>query len=112
MIDIREKGAEWVERWQEVTFTPSHLFPKSSLSSTLSPFIRIGLFSGRLLRSALGRWEALLRFCDDGRIEIDNNAAERALRVVALGRRNFLFAGSDGGEKVRRRFTVCLVQQN
>jgi hypothetical protein len=38
-----------------------------------------------------------LRFCDDGRIEIDNNAAERALRVVALGRKNFLFAGSDGG---------------
>ncbi len=38
-----------------------------------------------------------MRFCDDGRIEIDNNAAERALRVVALGRKNFLFAGSDGG---------------
>jgi transposase len=49
------------------------------------------------VRYALGRWEALLRFCDDGGIEIDNNAAERALRVVALGRKNFLFAGSDGG---------------
>jgi len=49
------------------------------------------------VRYALGRWEALLRFCDDGNIEIDNNAAERALRVVALGRKNFLFAGSDGG---------------
>jgi len=49
------------------------------------------------VRYALGRWAALLRFCDDGRIEIDNNAAERALRVVALGRKNFLFAGSDGG---------------
>jgi transposase len=48
------------------------------------------------VRYALGRWEALLRFCDDSRIEIDNNAAERALRVVALGRKNFLFAGSDG----------------
>ena len=48
------------------------------------------------VRYALGRWEALLRFCDDGGIEIDNNA-ERALRVVALGRKNFLFAGSDGG---------------
>jgi ABC-type uncharacterized transport system YnjBCD permease subunit len=34
---------------------------------------------------------------DDGRIEIDNNAAERALRVVALGRKNYLFAGSDAG---------------
>jgi transposase len=49
------------------------------------------------IRYALGRWEPLMRFCDDGRIEIDNNAAERALRVVALGRKNFLFAGSDGG---------------
>jgi len=49
------------------------------------------------VRYALGRWEALMRFCDDGCIEIDNNAAERALRVVALGRKNFLFAGSDGG---------------
>jgi transposase len=49
------------------------------------------------VRYALGRWEALKRFCDDGRIEIDNNAAGRALRVVALGRKNFLFAGSDGG---------------
>ena len=45
-----------------------------------------------------GHLRALLRFCDDGRIEIDNNAAERALQVVALGRKNFLFAGSDGGE--------------
>ena len=49
------------------------------------------------VRYALGQWEALLRFCDDGGIEIDNNAAERALRCVALGRKNFLFAGSDGG---------------
>jgi transposase len=51
------------------------------------------------VRYALGRWEALLRYCDDGRLEIDNNAAERALRAVALGRKNYLFAGSDrGGE--------------
>ena len=46
---------------------------------------------------ALGRWAALLRYCDDGRIEIDNNAAERALRAVALGRKNYLFAGSNSG---------------
>ncbi len=52
------------------------------------------------VRYALGRWEALLRYVDDGRIEIDNNAAERALRTVALGRKNYLFAGSDaGGER-------------
>ncbi|MGA2814462.1 MAG: IS66 family transposase [Candidatus Acidiferrum sp.] len=51
------------------------------------------------VRYALGRWDALVRYCDDGHLEIDNNAAERALRAVALGRKNYLFAGSDrGGE--------------
>lgn len=49
------------------------------------------------IRYALSRWIALTRYRDDGRIEIDNNAAERSLRVIALGRKNWLFAGSDGG---------------
>src|SRR6266404_6036590 len=50
---------------------------------------------------ALANWTALTRYRDDGRLEIDNNAAERALRAVALGRKNWLFAGSDdGGERV------------
>ena len=49
---------------------------------------------------ALSRWRALTRYCEDGRIEIDNNAAERSLRAIALGRKNYLFAGSDaGGER-------------
>ena len=46
---------------------------------------------------ALNHWQALIRYASDGRIEIDNNAVERALRAVALGRKNFLFAGSDAG---------------
>jgi Icc-related predicted phosphoesterase len=41
----------------------------------------------------LAHWKALCRYCDDGRIEIDNNAAERALRGVGLGRKNYLFFG-------------------
>jgi hypothetical protein len=49
------------------------------------------------VRYALSRWRALTRYLDDGRIEMDNSAAERALRVVALGRKNFLFCGSDAG---------------
>jgi hypothetical protein len=49
------------------------------------------------IRYALSRWQALTRYCEDGRLEIDNNAAERALRAVALGRKNYLFAGSDSG---------------
>jgi len=59
------------------------------------------------IRYALGRWEALLRFCDDGRIEIDNNAAERSLRAVVLGRKNYLFAGSDrGGERAAAIYSL------
>lgn len=49
------------------------------------------------IRYALGRWTGLTRFLDDGRIELDTNPVERAIRPVALGRKNHLFAGSDGG---------------
>jgi transposase len=45
----------------------------------------------------LVRWAALTRYLDDGRIEVDNNAAERAIRALVLGRRNYLFTGSDAG---------------
>lgn len=56
---------------------------------------------------ALELWPALLRFCDDGQLEIDNNAAERALRAVALGRKNYLFAGSDsGGERAASIYSL------
>jgi transposase len=59
------------------------------------------------IRYALSRWRALLRYCDDGRVEIDNNAAERALRAVALGRKNYLFAGSDsGGERAATIYSL------
>lgn len=55
----------------------------------------------------LTRWTALTRYRDDGRIEIDNNAAERALRTVALGRKNFLFCGSDaGGERAAAMYSL------
>jgi transposase len=54
----------------------------------------------KAIHYALGRWDALTRYCDDGHVEIDNNAAERSLRAVVLGRKNYLFAGSDaGGER-------------
>jgi transposase len=43
------------------------------------------------------RWTALIRCFDDGRLALDNNPAERALRCVAIGRKNYLFAGSDAG---------------
>jgi hypothetical protein len=52
------------------------------------------------IRYALTLWEVLTRYCNDGNLEIDNNIVERALRPVALVRKNYLFAGSDsGGER-------------
>ena len=59
------------------------------------------------IRYALSRWDALLRYSNDGHIEIDNNAAERALRMVALGRKNYLFAGPDtGGERAAAIYSL------
>jgi transposase len=59
------------------------------------------------IRYSLSRWRALTRYIDDGRLEIDNNSAERALRVVALGRKNYLFAGSDaGGERAAAIYSL------
>lgn len=49
------------------------------------------------IRYALVRWKDLCRFLDDGRVELDTNTVERAIRPIALGRKNHLFAGSDGG---------------
>jgi transposase len=73
------------------------LLPKLSRKSDLTGAIHY----------ALGRWSALTRYSTDGAIEIDNNAAERALRAVALGRKNFLFAGSNaGGERAAAIYSL------
>lgn len=59
------------------------------------------------IQYGLNHWQALIRYAEDGRIEIDNNAAERALRAVALGRKNFLFGGSDaGGERAAAMYSL------
>ena len=59
------------------------------------------------IRYALSRWRALTRYVEDGQLDIDNNAAEWALRVVALGRKNFFFAGSDaGGERAAAVYSL------
>jgi len=52
---------------------------------------------GEAIRYTLPRWDGLTRFLDDGRIDLDNNAVERAIRPLALNRKNALFAGSDEG---------------
>lgn len=69
------------------------------LNQTLAHVSKKSALGGAILY-ALNRWQALTCYCDDGRIEIDNNAAERALLAVALGRKNYLFIGSNaGGER-------------
>ena len=56
---------------------------------------------------AMNQWEALCGYLDNGLIEMDNNAAERALRTVALGRKNYLFLGSDaGGERAATMYSL------
>ena len=72
-----------MRRWLEQALT--QLAPKSETAAAI--------------HYALGLWDALARYLDDGRIEIDNMIAERALRPVAIGRRNYLFAGSDAGAR-------------
>ncbi len=52
---------------------------------------------GLAIAYTLSNWEALIRYCDDGDLEIDNNGAERSLRGIAVGRRNWTFFGSDNG---------------
>jgi hypothetical protein len=52
---------------------------------------------GQAVSYARGQWEALNQYTDDGGLDIDNNLSERVLRTVAIGRRNWLFAGSDAG---------------
>jgi transposase len=62
---------------------------------------------GRAIGYTLTRLRSLTRYRDDGRIEIDNNAAERALRGVSLGRKNFMFMGSDaGGERAAAIYSL------
>jgi hypothetical protein len=59
------------------------------------------------IRYALKLWPALIRYTSNGLVEMDNNTAERALRTVALGRKNFLFAGSDaGGERAAAIYSL------
>jgi transposase len=51
----------------------------------------------KAIRYALNLWDGLILFLDDGRLELDNNTVERAMRPIALGRKNALFAGADSG---------------
>src|SRR5262245_22839919 len=94
--DIRGRSAE--ERRE------ARLLKSRPVIDELEPWLRAKLILisqktklAEAIRYALSRWEGLTRFLNDGRIEIDSNVVERAIRPIALSRKNALFAGSDGG---------------
>jgi transposase len=61
----------------------------------------------KAIRYALSRWDALTRYASNGRLEMTNNAAERSIRPLVLGRKNYLFAGSDsGGVRAAAMYTL------
>jgi len=63
--------------------------------------------TAKAISYSLNRWSGLVRFLDDGRLCMTNNAAERALRCVAVGRHNWTFAGSDeGGRRAAAIYTL------
>ena len=90
----QEKAKPCVEAFHTwLTTTLPKLSAKSELAKAIS--------------YALTHWTALTRYLDDGRLGIDNNPAERALRGVGLGRKNYLFAGADsGGQRAAAIYSI------
>jgi len=79
------------KRWLDTTYAKSP--PKSAI--------------GKALAYAIKRWTALIRYLDDGLLNIDNNPVEHAIRGICLGRRNWLFAGSEaGGRRAAQFYTL------
>jgi hypothetical protein len=94
--DIRGRSAEERRDARQARSRP--------IVEALEPWLRAKLLLvsqksklAEAIRYALSRWQGLSCFLDDGRIEIDSNVVERAIRPIALNRKNALFAGSDGG---------------
>lgn len=103
---IRGKPPDERTRWRRSRAGPilEELF--QWLQTTLAQVSRKSALA-EAIRYALTRWTALTRYRDDGCLEIDNNAAERALRAIALGRKNYLFVGSDtGGERAAALYSL------
>jgi hypothetical protein len=96
---LRERQARSVPLLQELHTWLMTQLARLPASSALAKAIRYTVKPGH--------WPALIYYCTDGRADMDNNAAERSLRDVALGRRSYLFAGSDaGGERAASMYTL------
>jgi len=70
---------------------------------------------GLAMRYTLNHWEGLIKYLEDGKFEIDNNPVERCIRPVAIGRKNYMFAGSEEGAKnlamMYSFFGTCKLQE-
>jgi transposase len=93
---IRGRSAEERRAWRQAHTAPLMADLKSRLEAELMGLSRQSNLA-KAIRYTLGHWEGLTRCLNDGRLEVDSNTVERTMRLVALGRRNFLFAGNDGG---------------
>jgi hypothetical protein len=104
--EIRGKPAEARRAVRQARAGPKLAQLKQWLQATLTTVSVKSDLAGAI-GYALKRWTALTRYRDDGGLEIDNNAAERALRGPVLSRKNFLFAGADsGGERAAVLYTL------
>ena len=107
-IEAECKGRPPVERVaaRRARATPILVELRAFLNATMAKISGKSSLAGAI-RYALSRWIALTRYIDDGRLEMSNNAAERAIRPLALGRKNYLFAGSDeGGRRAAVMYTL------
>jgi transposase len=94
--EIRGETADERRRVRQLRTKPLVEAFKTWLEATLATVSGKSTIAAAI-RYALSRWDGLARFLDDGRIDIDSNVVERSIRPIALGRKNHLFAGSDGG---------------
>ena len=84
-VTLLDEGRELCELVERITAQLARVSGKSALAEAI--------------RYALRHWQGLVLFLEDGRLELDTNVIERAIRPIALGRKNSLFAGSDGGAR-------------
>ena len=104
--DIRGQSVDIRSQERQARAGPLVAALKERLDRTLSQESRKSSLA-KAIHYALTRWVALTRYVHDGLLEIDNNAVERQMRPVALGRKNYLFAGSDaGGHSAAMMYTL------
>jgi transposase len=94
--EIRGKSAEERRAVRQEKTKPLVAALKTWLETTLAQLASSSTIA-QALRYGLNHWDGLVRFLDDGRIEIDSNTVERSMRPIVLNRKNALFAGSDEG---------------